>query len=132
MRPGSYVLCITLPINVGLNYLFVYPLELGLLGAAAATGITYWLSFILLILYIRFIEGGECWGGWSRKCFNNMGTFAKIAALGVVQVGSEWIAFEVVAIIAGQLGELPLAAQSVIMTADQGQYSLHACALSYF
>jgi MATE family multidrug resistance protein len=34
-------------------------------------------------------------------------------------VGTEWWAFEIVAIVAGQLGTIPLAAQSVIMTADQ-------------
>lgn len=33
--------------------------------------------------------------------------------------GTEWWAFEIVAIVAGQLGTIPLAAQSVIMTADQ-------------
>ena len=31
-------------------------------------------------------------------------------------------AFEIVALAAGRLGELPLAAQSVIMTTDQSQY----------
>ena len=48
-----------------------------------------------------------------------MGTFARLAVLGVVHVGTEWWAFEIVAIVAGQLGTVPLASQSVIMTADQ-------------
>ncbi len=61
MRAGSYVLLITLPINVGLNYLFVYPLEMGLLGAPFATGISYWLSFLLLVAYTRFVAGWQCW-----------------------------------------------------------------------
>lgn len=124
MRAGSYVLLITLPINVGLNYLFVYPLEMGLLGAPFATGISYWLSFLLLVAYTRFVAGWQCWGGLSRQCFENLGTFAKIAALGIVQVGTEWWAFEIVAIVAGQLGRVPLAAQSVIMTADQVMYTI--------
>ena len=34
-------------------------------------------------------------------------------------MGSEWWAFEIVALAAGRLGTLPLAAQSVIMTLDQ-------------
>jgi MATE family multidrug resistance protein len=37
----------------------------------------------------------------------------------VVHVGTEWWAFEIVALAAGRLGTIPLAAQSVIMTADQ-------------
>lgn len=119
MRPGTYVLLITSPINAGLNYLFVYTFEMGLYGAPIATGISYWLSFLLLLAYTRFVNGWQCWGGWDRKCLQNMWTFSKLAFLGVVHVGTEWWAFEIVAIVAGQLGTIPLSAQSVIMTTDQ-------------
>lgn len=119
MRPGTYVLLITSPINAGLNFLFVYTLDMGLLGAPLATGISYWLSFFLLLAYARFVAGWECWGGFDRRALKNIWTFARIALLGVVHVGTEWWAFEIVAIVAGQLGTIPLAAQSVIMTADQ-------------
>ncbi|KAK5119356.1 hypothetical protein LTR85_007712 [Meristemomyces frigidus] len=119
MRPGTYVLLITSPINAGLNILFIHTLKLGLLGAPLATGISYWLSFLLLLAYTRFVAGWECWGGWDRRSLHNIGPFARIAALGIVHVGTEWWAFEIVAIVAGQLGTIPLAAQSVIMTADQ-------------
>lgn len=119
MRPGTYVLLITVPFNAFLNYLFCYTFHMGLLGAPFATGISYWLSFVLLVIYARFIAGSECWGGWSRKAFENLGTFARLAFLGVVHVGTEWWAFEIVALAAGRLGTIPLAAQSVIMTADQ-------------
>lgn len=119
MRPGTYVLLITSPLNAGLNYLFIHTMEIGLLGAPIATGISYWLSFLLLVAYTRFVAGSECWGGFDRKSLHNIGTFARIAALGIVHVGTEWWAFEIVAIVAGQLGTIPLAAQSVIMTADQ-------------
>ncbi|KAI9877224.1 MAG: hypothetical protein M1830_004482 [Pleopsidium flavum] len=119
MRPGTYVLLITSPINAGLNYLFVYTFKMGLLGAPIATGISYWLSFFLLLAYARFISGWAAWGGWSRQCLQNWGTFSRLAILGVVHVGTEWWAFEIVALAAGRLGTIPLAAQSVIMTSDQ-------------
>lgn len=119
MRPGTYVLLLTSPINAVLNYFFCYTLQIGLLGGPLATSISYWLSFFLLVLYARFIAGSECWGGWSREAFQNLGTFARLAILGIVHVGSEWWAFEIVALAAGRLGTIPLAAQSVIMTADQ-------------
>lgn len=119
MRPGTYVLLITSPLNAGLNYLFVYTFRIGLLGAPIATGISYWLSFFLLVGYARFINGYECWGGWTRKCLQNTGTFSRLAILGVLHVGTEWWAFEIVALAAGRLGTIPLAAQSVIMTSDQ-------------
>lgn len=119
MRPGTYVLLITSPLNAGLNFLFVYILKMGLVGAPLATGISYWLSFLLLLAYARFVKGWEAWGGWSRKCLHNIGTFARLAILGFFHVGTEWWAFEIVALAAGRLGTIPLAAQSVVMTADQ-------------
>ncbi|THZ48995.1 mate family transporter [Aureobasidium pullulans] len=119
MRPGTYVLLITSSINAGLNYLFVYTCKMGLLGAPLATSISYWLSFLLLLAYARFVSGWDCWGGWSKKAFQNIGTFTRLALLGVVHVGTEWWAFEIVALAAGKLGTIPLAAQSVIMTTDQ-------------
>jgi len=87
MRPGTYVLLITSPLNGVLNYLFVYTFGLGLLGAPLATGISYWLSFILMLLYARFVAGSACWGGWSRKCLTNTRTFARLAFLGVIHIG---------------------------------------------
>ena len=119
MRPGTYVLLITSPLSAGLNYLFVYTFKMGLLGAPLATGIAYWASFFLLLAYARFIDGWQCWGGWDRKCLQNLWVFARLAFLGVIHVGTEWWAFEIVALVAGKLGTIPLAAQSVIMTTDQ-------------
>ncbi|KAJ6264992.1 hypothetical protein Dda_1147 [Drechslerella dactyloides] len=119
MRAGTYVLMITSPINIMLNYLFIYTLDFGVNGAPIATSVTYWLSFLLLCGYSKYVGGHEGWGGWSTACFKNMFTFLRLALLGTVMVGTEWWAFEIVAIISGRLGQVPLAAQSVIMTTDQ-------------
>ncbi|CEJ58739.1 hypothetical protein PMG11_07386 [Penicillium brasilianum] len=118
MRAGTYVLMITSPLNAGLCYCLCYKLDIGLLAGPIAASISYWMSFFLLVLYARFIAGSECWGGWTWAAFENLGTFAKLAILGFFHVGTEWWAFEIVALVAGRLGTIPLAAQSVIMTAD--------------
>lgn len=118
MRAGTYVLMITSPLNAGLCYYLCYTLDFGLLAGPIAAGISYWMSFLLLILYARFIAGSECWGGWSWAALENLGTFTRLAILGFFHVGTEWWAFEIVALVAGRLGTIPLAAQSVIMTAD--------------
>jgi len=119
MRPGTYVLLLTSPLNALLNYLFIHTFSLGLLGAPLATGLSYWLSFLLLAAYARWVDGSRCWGGWSRASLRGTGAFARLALLGVVHVGTEWWAFEIVALAAGRLGTVPLAAQSVVMTTDQ-------------
>ncbi|KAJ4305925.1 ethionine resistance protein [Kalmusia sp. IMI 367209] len=103
--PGTYVLLITSPLNALLNYLFIYVFGFGLYGAPIATGIAYWASFLLLVAYAAFVRGKECWG--------------RLALLGFIHVGTEWWAFEIVALTAGRLGTVSLAAQSAIMTADQ-------------
>ncbi|KAL1842346.1 hypothetical protein VTJ49DRAFT_5514 [Mycothermus thermophilus] len=119
-RPGSYVLMTTSPLNAVLNYLFVYKFGFGLYGAPIATGISYWLSFLLLVAYATFVRGHECWSGFQlKRAVANPWPFARLALLGVVHVGTEWWAFEIVALAAGKLGTLPLAAQSVVMTLDQ-------------
>lgn len=119
-RPGTYVLLITSPLNAALNYLFIHKLGMGLHGAPLATGISYWCSFFLLVVYATLVRGHECWGGLSpRRALSNIGPFIRLALLGIVHVGTEWWAFEIVALAAGQLGTIALAAQSVIMTADQ-------------
>lgn len=119
-RPGTYVLLITSPFNAILNYIFIYTLDFGLYGAPIATGISYWLSFLLLVLYTAFVRGHECWGGLQlAQALHNMLPFAKLAFLGVIHIGTEWWAFEIVALAAGRLGTTALAAQSVIMTSDQ-------------
>lgn len=70
--------------------------------------------------YTYFVKGRECWGGLApRKALQHLWPFARLAFLGVIHVGTEWWAFEIVALAAGRLGTIPLAAQSVIMTADQ-------------
>lgn len=119
MHASNYVLLITSPVNAVLNYLFVYTFDFGLLGAPAATGITYWLSFLLLIAYAKFVDGGKPWGGWSKRTFRGWWIFIQLALMGILMVGTEWLAFEIITIMAGRLGTIPLAAQSVIATTDQ-------------
>ncbi|KAK4230279.1 mate-domain-containing protein [Podospora fimiseda] len=119
-KPGTYVLLITSPSNALLNWVLIYKLKMGLYGAPIATGISYWVSFFLLVAYAKIVRGGEGWGGIDlQRAAKHMGPFAKLAFMGVIHVGTEWWAFEIVALAAGRLGTIPLAAQSVIMTADQ-------------
>jgi len=125
MRASTIVLMIVFPINVVLNIVLVHYTPLGLLGSPAALSITYWLCFILLCVYTYLSPAhaqNGTWGGMQlraaldpKSCF----LFLKLALPGILMVGTEWAAFEIVALAAGRLGELPLAAQSVIMTLDQ-------------
>ncbi|GJE92473.1 MATE family efflux transporter [Phanerochaete sordida] len=125
MRASTMVLIAVLPINILVNILLVHNTSLGFLGSPLALSISYWLAFIFLVLFTAFSpthRKNGTWGGLDlatvldvRSCID----FLKLAIPGILMVGTEWAAFEIVALAAGRLGALPLAAQSIIMTADQ-------------
>ncbi|KAI0311917.1 MOP flippase [Amylostereum chailletii] len=125
MDASTLVLIVVSPINVGLNIAFVHHTSLGLMGAPIALSITFWLSFVLLALYTVLSpthKRNQTWGGIQPRLVFNMRSclsFLKLALPGILMVGTEWAAFEIVALAAGRLGRIPLAAQSVIMTTDQ-------------
>ncbi|KAI6001081.1 MATE efflux family protein [Pisolithus orientalis] len=125
MRASTIVLILVSPINLVLNIFFVHYTPLGMLGCPVALSITYWLCFILLIL-VTFLspthKANATWGRLQLQAVMNLKScfgFLKLALPGILMVGTEWAAFEIVALAAGKLGELSLAAQSVIMTTDQ-------------
>ncbi|KAG0271034.1 hypothetical protein BGZ95_001225 [Linnemannia exigua] len=117
MHASTYVLLIASPINVILNYTLVWNkyIGMGYIGAPLATSISYWNMLILLLLYIRFVDGYQGWGGWSRDCLTGWPAFMKLALPGVMMVCTEWWAFEVVSLAASYLGTVALAAQSVVV-----------------
>ncbi|KAJ7626327.1 MATE efflux family protein [Mycena polygramma] len=125
MGASTVVLVVVLPINIVLNIVLVHYTPLGILGSPLALSITYWLCFGILGVWTSVSSAhkqNDTWGGFQptavfhlRSCY----LFLKLAIPGILMVGTEWAAFEIVALAAGQLGALPLAAQSVIMTTDQ-------------
>lgn len=125
MKAATWVLIIVSPINIALNIFLVHYTSLGMLGCPVALSITYWCAFFLLIAVTSMSsvhKQNATWGGFQPKAVFNIEScveFLKLALPGILMVGTEWAAFEIVALAAGRLGELPLAAQSVIMTTDQ-------------
>ncbi|KAF8815439.1 MOP flippase [Phlegmacium glaucopus] len=125
MGASTLVLIVVSPINLALNIYMVHYTQLGLLGSPLAVSITYWLCFICLGVWTYHSpthKRNGTWGGIQIRIVLNPSscyTFLKLALPGILMVGTEWAAFEVVALAAGRLGAIPLAAQSVIMTTDQ-------------
>ncbi|KAG0250209.1 hypothetical protein BG011_008575 [Mortierella polycephala] len=126
MHASTYVLLIASPINVFLNYVLVWNkyIGIGYIGAPIATSISYWNMLILLLLYIRFIDGYQGWGGWTRDSLTGWRAFMKLALPGVMMVCTEWWAFEVVSLAASYLGTVALAAQSVVVQTSGLLYTI--------
>lgn len=69
----TYVLLIAAPINIVLNYLFVWHFGWGFVGAPLAVVATQNLLPVLLFLYVWLVDGSQCWGGLTRRAFSNWG-----------------------------------------------------------
>ncbi|KAA8908367.1 mate-domain-containing protein [Sphaerosporella brunnea] len=111
---STYVLLISAPSNAILNYMLVK--RFGYIGAPIAVVITNWLMVLLLALYVRFVKGSECWGGFSRKALYNWSPMIKLAVPGLIMLEAEWLAFEILTLMASYWSTAHVAAQSVLST----------------
>ncbi|ODV79546.1 MATE efflux family protein [Suhomyces tanzawaensis NRRL Y-17324] len=113
---GTYVLLVIAPLNLTINWLLVWhPVYgLGFIGAPIAISIIFWLTSILMLCYVLFIDGKKCWGGLDlQKACSNWSPMLKLAIPGVIMVEAEYLAFEVLTIFAASFGTEALAAQSI-------------------
>ncbi|KAL4907163.1 hypothetical protein BDW74DRAFT_121550 [Aspergillus multicolor] len=111
-----YVLLICAPLNALMNWLFVWQFGWGFIGAPIAVAITDNLMPLFLFLYVYFVDGSECWNGFTKRALNNWGPMIKLALPGLLMVEAECLAFEVLTLGSSYLGTGPLAAQSVLAT----------------
>jgi multidrug resistance protein, MATE family len=111
-----YVLLFVAPLSCFLQWYLVWGLDWGFVGAPVALAITNNLLPVGLVIYIWFIDGKQCWQGLSRSVFENWGPMIRLAVPGFFMVEAELLAFEILTLQASWLGEIPLAAQGILIT----------------
>ncbi|CCG22872.1 hypothetical protein CORT_0D00230 [Candida orthopsilosis Co 90-125] len=113
---GTYVLGIMVPVNLILNWTLVWnkSTSLGFIGIPIVIAITYWSMSLLLLAYVVYINGMECWGGLSKQALGNWQAVLKLAIPGVFMVIAEFIAFEIQIFLAAKFGTEAIAAQSIV------------------
>lgn len=123
---STYVLMICAPLNVLLNYTFVWSKHFGIgfQGAPLAVCVTDWVMAILLICYAVFVDGRKCWSGFSSSAFSGWGTLIKLALPGVIMVESEFMAFEILTLSSSHLGTTALASQTVLSSVSSLVYQI--------
>ncbi|XP_061575958.1 multidrug and toxin extrusion protein 1-like [Cololabis saira] len=101
-------------LNAIFNYIFLYPLELGVAGSAAANAISQYMLALILYVYIcwRGLHKAT-WGGWSLDCLQEWDLFIKLAIPSMLMVCLSWWIFEIGGILAGMISEVELGVQSV-------------------
>ncbi|KAI6759212.1 hypothetical protein HG530_009892 [Fusarium avenaceum] len=123
-RATTYVLLIVAPFNVFLSWLLVWKLQWGFIGAPTAVAISTNLLPIFLFLYVRFVNGRQCWGGFSRRALSNWWIMIRLALPGMIMVEAEWLAFEILTLLSSRFGPEYLAAQSVVTTITTLSYEI--------
>uniref|UniRef100_A0A674KII3 Multidrug and toxin extrusion protein n=1 Tax=Terrapene triunguis TaxID=2587831 RepID=A0A674KII3_9SAUR len=83
-------------INAIANYVFIYVLDLGVMGSAWANTIAQYTQAIFLFLYIVAKKlHVETWGGWSSECLQEWDTFIALAVPSMLMICIEWWTYEI-------------------------------------
>lgn len=114
--PQMYTAAAANVVNLGVNYLLISYLQLGVVGSAIASSFSQITICLLLFGYIRWKKlHKQTWGGWSTNCLQEWGSYMKLAVPSAFMICFEWWIWEIGGFLAGVLGENDLAAQHVIV-----------------
>ncbi|KAK3321709.1 mate-domain-containing protein [Apodospora peruviana] len=113
-----HITLVTAPAHFGLSYVFVRNLGWGLEGAALATVIFNMLNPLLLVIYILYLipQCLVCWPGLTRRALQDWGHVIRLSVSGMVQMWSEWLAIDMLAICASYISTPFLAAHTIMLT----------------
>ncbi|THU97469.1 MATE efflux family protein [Dendrothele bispora CBS 962.96] len=113
------IIIVVAPFNVLFNYLLVWgppAIRIGFIGAPIATSVSYYIISISYIVYGVLFVPRTAWHPISINGLRNLGLVLKLGLAGVGQTASEWWAWDIVALVASQLGsDVVLASQSVLV-----------------
>lgn len=87
----AWVSLAVLVIHMVISWLFVYKLDFGIVGAAVALDVSWWLVFIALFCYTACGGCPETWSGFSTQAFSGLWEFFRLsAAAGVMLCLENW------------------------------------------
>jgi len=120
--PIMLVMGTSLPINIGLNYIFMYGLlgspPLGAVGAGLGSGITFWLMFIFIAVYTHRAPFYRSFQLWQQVAWPHAQRMIALIKIGL-PIGLSFMLqaglFTAVALIMGSLGTDVVAAHAVAL-----------------
>ena len=102
-------------------FIFVYELKLGVEGAALAWVFSFWSSFVMMLGYILWKGIWRKNGldeGWDWDCLKIVPRFTTLAVSGAIMLVLEAWGFEIITLLAGTLGAVELATQTVLTNTE--------------
>ncbi|MCD7451585.1 hypothetical protein HAX54_012640 [Datura stramonium] len=117
---------ITLAIHVLLNWIFVTKFGMGLVGAAIAGNISFWILVVAKIIYIVCGWFPEAWTGFSYLAFKSLTKFLKLSVASAVMLCLEIWYYTAVILIVGGLKDAAIAVDAISICMN-----LHVWALMF-
>ncbi|WMV13021.1 hypothetical protein MTR67_006406 [Solanum verrucosum] len=104
---------LTLAIHVLLNWIFVTKLSMGLVGAAIAGNISFWILVVAKIIYIVCGWFPEAWTGFSFLAFKSLTKFLRLSVSSAIMLCLEVWYFTGVILVVGGLKDAEVAVDSL-------------------
>ncbi|CUM66560.1 uncharacterized protein PRCAT00004229001 [Priceomyces carsonii] len=124
---GTYILIFVAIFNCFLNWILVWnsTTGLGFLGAPIAITISYWMMPVLMLFYVLFVDGAECWGGLNFvEVTKEWMPLINLAIPGVLMTEAEYVACQIINFLAASMGTDELAAQSITSNVGFSSFQL--------
>uniref|UniRef100_A0A671MH86 Solute carrier family 47 member 3 n=1 Tax=Sinocyclocheilus anshuiensis TaxID=1608454 RepID=A0A671MH86_9TELE len=104
---------VTNTLNALINYIFLFVLDMGVTGSAAANTISQYSLTIILFIYIRWTGlHKDTWPGeLSMDCLQEWDSFIHLAIQSMLMMCAEWWTYEIGGLLSG---EVEFGAQSVV------------------
>uniref|UniRef100_A0A8D3DHB9 Solute carrier family 47 member 3 n=1 Tax=Scophthalmus maximus TaxID=52904 RepID=A0A8D3DHB9_SCOMX len=89
-------------LNALINYIVLFALNMGVTGSAVANTVSQFSMAGILFAYIKWKGLHKAtWGGWSKECLQDWGSYIHLAIPGMVMMCVEWWTYEIGGFLAG-------------------------------
>jgi len=111
--PGMIITLLTAIVHSLWCYIFIFYLNYGIIGAGLAIGVTQFLNFLFVSIYIQMLNPNpESYSYFPKESFDcgMIVSFLKLAVPSTVLFAADWLGFEVLTFMSSYLGNISLAA----------------------
>eukprot|EP01119_Soliformovum_irregulare_P019384 TRINITY_DN6122_c0_g1_i2.p1 TRINITY_DN6122_c0_g1~~TRINITY_DN6122_c0_g1_i2.p1 ORF type:complete len:439 (+),score=117.77 TRINITY_DN6122_c0_g1_i2:623-1939(+) len=116
VRPPIFSNIAAAIVNPILQYIFIFVLELGLVGSAIAFSCAQVTNAAILLAYFVFSKSmRRTWYGWTRESLQGWKEYLKLGLPGAAMICLEWGSFEIVALGVGLLHRSELLAAHIVI-----------------
>ena len=112
--PSAFISAATLVVHLGLSWVAVYKIGLGLIGASLVLSLSWWIIVGAQFVYI--VMSNKCkatWTGFRIEAFTGLWEFLKLSAASAVMLCLETWYMQILLLIAGLLENPELALDAI-------------------